>query len=666
MSDSLDLLKPEAVARLRHHLRTPLNHTIGYAEMIYRQAKDQGASAEMEAMEGIIEAARRIGDMVSEALPASSHIGEGSIPRLQTAMRGYLDRIADAADRFQQLAPGACKTEIGKIRHATRQLIEFASGSNPRPAGSAAAPRRAPVEHTYAMPAAAAPQVAQARPTQAPSAEERILVVDDDATNREILEHGLHYEGYIAVSEPNGLAAMERLRREPFNLVLLDIFMPLMDGFQVLAAMKASPELRDIPVIVLSAAEQQEYVVRSIEMGAEDFLPKPFDPVFLRARIGAIIRRRKAELERAEIARRMESLLESSGEGIFGVDATGACTFVNRAAAELLGHSRQSLLGRGLHEVIHHTHPDGAPYPHEECPIAAVRLTGQPRRSSDERFFRADGSSFPVEFSAQPIRRGETWDGMVVTFTDISERKRTEEHLLQTAKLESLGLLAGGIAHDFNNILTGIIGNTALVMGALPTGDRSHARLAEVVRSSERAADLTRQMLAYAGKGQFVLEAVDISESIHSIAELLRTSLPKCGRLEFCLAPDLPKLTADPRQIHQVVFNLVINAGEATEDRDGVIRVETGVREFLEPLAGQAPFDVIPPGRYIYLAVADNGTGIDPAFRARIFDPFFSTRFAGRGLGLAAAMGIVRAHHGAIRVESQPGRGSRFEVLFPV
>lgn len=668
MSDPLDLLKPEAVARLRHYLRTPLNQIAGYAEIIYRQAKDQGASAEMELMERIIAEARRIGDMVSEALPASSHVGDGSVPRLQAAMQGYLDRIAEAADRFQQRAQGACEVEIGKIRTATRQLYDFARGAEPPPpAGRAYAmppagepdTQRAPTAHVYAMPAAAAPQVAQAP-------EGRILVVDDDATSRGILERGLHNEGYATASEPDGRAALDHLRRERFDLVLLDILMPVMNGFEVLAAMKASPEFRGIPIIVLSAVEQQEYIVRSIEMGADDFLPKPFDPVVLRARIGAIFRRRKAEAERAEIARRMESLLESSGEGIFGVDSNGDCTFVNRAAAELLGHSRESLLGRNLHDMIHHTRPDGTPYPRAECPIAAVRLTGQARRSSDERFFRADGSSFPVEFSAEPVRREGTWDGMVVTFSDISERQRTEEHLLQTAKLESLGLLAGGIAHDFNNLLTGIVGNAALVLETLPAGDRNRARLAEVVRSSERAADLTRQMLAYAGKGQFLLEAVDVSESILSTADLLRTSVPKGATLEFCLAPGLPKLSADPQQIHQVVFNLVINAGEAMENRAGVIRVETGVRDFREPLAGQAPFDVIPPGRYVFLAVGDNGHGIDAALRPRIFDPFFSTKFAGRGLGLAAVMGIVRAHRGAIRLESQRGRGSRFEVLFPV
>jgi PAS domain S-box-containing protein len=692
VSDSLDLMTPEAVARLRHYLRTSLNQIIGYAEVVYRQAKDQGARSEMELMEQVMASARRLGDMVAEALPASSHVGDGSIPRLQAAMQGYVDRITDSVDRFQQISRGACEPEIDKIRLGARSLLEFSRGIEPRPApdraypmppaGTAAAqagpanvytmppPGTAEVREdagrVYTMPPAGTLHLPDVPRTRTAVAGGRILVVDDDAQNRDLLERRLAREGFTTASEPNGRAALARLRREGFDIVLLDIFMPEVNGFQVLAAMKAAPELREIPVIVLSAVDDQEHIVRSIEMGADDFLAKPFDPVVLRARIGAIFRRREAETQRAQIAQRLESLLESSGEGIFGLNADGVCTFVNRAALEMLGRPREALLGHNLHEVVHHTRPDGSPYPRSDCPIESVLRTGQPSRGRDERFLRADGSSFPIEFSAHPMRHGENSDGMVVTFTDISERKQTEEHLLQTAKLESLGVLAGGIAHDFNNILTGIMGNASLVLETLGPQDLNRSLLTDVVRSSERAADLTRQLLAYAGKGQFVLEAVDVSAAIQDIAELLGASVPKTARLDFHLAPGLPRFGADPRQIHQLAFNLVINAGDATEGRNGVIRVETGFRDLAEALAGEAPFGVIPPGSYVYLAVADNGSGMDPALRARIFDPFFSTKFAGRGLGLAAAMGIARTHHGAILVESEPGRGSRFEVLFPV
>jgi two-component system, cell cycle sensor histidine kinase and response regulator CckA len=338
---------------------------------------------------------------------------------------------------------------------------------------------------------------------------------------------------------------------------------------------------------------------------------------------------------------------------------------VNRAAAEMLGYPRDALLGRDLHATTHHTRADGSPYAADACPIHSVLRTGEPRRGRDELLFRADGSSFPIEYSANPIRRDGRTEGVVVTFTDITERRRSEEHLLQSAKLESLGVLAGGIAHDFNNILTGILGNASLVLEALPAGDVNRTLLTEVVTAGERAADLTRQMLAFADKGQFVLEPVHFSRAIQEISELLAATLPKPAKLILHLAESLPAVHADPRQIQQLIFNLVINAGEAIGDRPGTVTIETGVRDLPQGGPAEPPFGRLAPGRYVFAAVQDTGAGMDAATRTRIFDPFYSTKFTGRGLGLAAALGIARSHHGMIRVQSEPGRGSRFELLAP-
>jgi PAS domain S-box-containing protein len=541
-----------------------------------------------------------------------------------------------------------------KIRSAVAELRAFAGGGEP--------------ERTPAIPlppASEPPRESSGRP-ESRGAGARILVVDDDPDNREILVRRLEREGYHAVTEPDGAAALARLDREAFDLVLLDIFMPKMDGFSVLSTMKRRIELQDIPVIVLSALDDQENVVRSMEMGAEDFLAKPYDAVILRARIGAILRRRRAEAERAEMAESLQLLLESTGEGVFGQDSQGRCMFVNRAAAEMLRCGAQDLLGRDLHAAIHHTRPDGTEYPPEACPIRAVLRTGEPRRGRDENLVRADGTMFPIEYSAHPIRRDGRVDGVVVTFTDITERKRSEESLLQSAKLESLGVLAGGIAHDFNNILTGIIGNSSLVLESLPFSDPNRGLLGEVVAAGERAADLTRQMLAFAGKGQFVIQPVDLSRAIQDVGELLAATVPKPAKLRLELAPHLAPVEADARQIQQLIFNLVINAGEAIGERPGFITVQTGMRDLPEGAPAEAPFGRVPPGRYAWAAVQDNGAGMDDQTRARIFDPFYSTKFTGRGLGLPAALGIARAHRGVIRVESAPGKGSRFELLLPV
>jgi len=645
VSDILDLMNPEAIARLRHALRTPLNHLIGYAEMVRDEAKDQGARAEMALMDQALSIARQIVDRVQQALPAKAHISDDALPELRTVMKPALERIGRILNDFNELTAGACDKEIRKMRAATRELLEFARSGGPAPT-------------TEAPPAPEQP-----KHRQGPGG--RILVVDDDADNREILARRLEREGFTAVTEASGASALERMSREAFDLVLLDIFMPEMDGFQVLERMKRQVELAEIPVIVLSALDDQANAVRSIEMGAEDFVAKPFDPVVLRARIGAILRRRTAEAERAEMAESLHLLLESTGEGVFGQDRNGRCAFVNRAAAEMLGYASDALLGRNLHSTVHHSRPDGSPYPPDACPMQSVLRTGEPRRGRDEVLFRADGTSFPIEFSANPIRREGRTEGLVVTFTDITERRRSEELLLQSAKLESVGVLAGGIAHDFNNILTGILGNASLVIDAMPASDPNRSLLNEVVTAGERAADLTRQMLAFAGKGQFVLEPVDLSRVIQDISELLAATLPKPARLKLELADRLPPIEADLRQVQQLIFNLVINAGEAIGDRPGTVTIETGVRDLPQGAPGEAPFGRLAPGRYAYAAVQDTGSGMTAETRARIFDPFFSTKFTGRGLGLAAALGIARSHHGVIQVLSEPGSGSRFEFVVP-
>ncbi len=636
-------VNPETAARLRHALRTPLHHIIGYSEMVKEEAVERADGAPVHLLEAIRAAAHRVLESVERDLPGEAPITEAAMAGLRSRILGIAREIVRQADAFEAETREAYAPDLARIRAAAGELREFSERTE--------VPL---VERNSAVSA------------QAPSgASGRILVVDDDEANREILVRQLQREGFQAETECDGPAALARLHAERFDLVLLDLFMPAMDGFEVLARLKSDPALRELPVIVLSALNDVENAVRSIEMGAEDFLGKPFDPVLLRARIGAIARRRDAEEEWAKLAGSLELLLESAGEGVYGTDRKGNCTFINRAALGMLGYEREQLLGRELHRIIHHTRQDGTPYPIEECPVTSVLETGEPQRGSSEALFRSDGTSFPVEYSAHPIRRADTVEGVVVTFEDISERKRTEEHLLQSAKLESLGVLAGGVAHDFNNILTGILGNSSLVLEGLPENDPNRDLLREVVNASERAADLTRQMLAFAGKGTFFVEPVNLSSAVEEMRELLESSVPKPARLGLQLARALPPVMADLRQIQQAIVNLVINAGEAIGERPGLVLVETGVRWLPQGEAAHPPFGALDAGQYVFAAVQDTGVGIDAATRGRIFDPFFSTKFTGRGLGLPAALGIARSHHGVIRVSSEPGRGSRFELMLP-
>jgi len=234
------------------------------------------------------------------------------------------------------------------------------------------------------------------------------------------------------------------------------------------------------------------------------------------------------------------------------------------------------------------------------------------------------------------------------------ERKDLEEQLRQAQKLESLGLLAGGVAHDFNNLLTGILGNASLVLEMLSPPEPERGMLEDVVRASERAAELTRQLLAYAGKGKFVVQPVHLSELVREISQLVRSSIPRQVELKMNLPPDLPVVEADPSQMQQLVMNLVINAAEAIGDKTGTVEITTGVRRIADR-----------HGIYVYLEVHDTGCGMDEETKQQIFDPFFTTKFTGRGLGLAAAQGIVRSHSGTIDVVSRPAQGSTFLVCLP-
>ncbi len=246
------------------------------------------------------------------------------------------------------------------------------------------------------------------------------------------------------------------------------------------------------------------------------------------------------------------------------------------------------------------------------------------------------------------------------------ERRKLEEQLRHAQKLESLGLLAGGVAHDFNNLLTGILGNASLVLDILEPDTEVKGMLLDIIRASERAADLTRQLLAYAGKGKFVIEPVDPSALVRDISELLRSSVPRSVELSLQLHPNLPTIEGDASQIQQLVMNLILNAVEATGERPGTVRVATGLRQIGDSdRVGHFRPDPPPPGAYVSIEVMDDGCGMTDLVRAQIFDPFFTTKFTGRGLGLAAALGIVRGHGGAIGVESAEGYGSTFTVLLP-
>lgn len=293
---------------------------------------------------------------------------------------------------------------------------------------------------------------------------------------------------------------------------------------------------------------------------------------------------------------------------------------------------------------------------------------------ADYRFRSADGRYLYVQdhayISRNPEGEAQRVVGSMRDLTELNEaqaeKMRMDQKMQEAQKLESLGVLAGGIAHDFNNLLTSILGNVNLAQMELPSMSSLHAYLEDVEKASIRAADLCKQMLAYSGRGRFVIKRIDLSSLVEEMVQLLQVSISKTAVLKFNVSKGLPAIAADPTQIRQIVMNLVINASEAIGEKSGIISISTGLmrvdRDYLKETF-LAPD--IPEGDYVYIEVSDSGCGMDRATRDRIFDPFYTTKFTGRGLGLAAVLGIVRGHKGTLKVYSEPERGSTFKLLLP-
>ena len=290
--------------------------------------------------------------------------------------------------------------------------------------------------------------------------------------------------------------------------------------------------------------------------------------------------------------------------------------------------------------------------------------------------FNAIGREQELEQARRDLltRTSELETAVAALETEMAERHRVEAErqamqarVVEVQKLESLGVLAGGIAHDFNNLLVGIMGNAGLAQLELPPGTAGREQIIQIETAARRASDLARQMLAYSGKGRFVVAPLDLTELVREMTQLLQASIDRRIDIRYALAADPIVIEGDATQLRQVVMNLVVNASDAIGDASGVITVATSrVRADRSYLAGTFVDEGLEAGDYAVIDVADTGAGMDAATQARIFDPFFTTKTAGRGLGLAAVLGIVRAHRGALKVYSELGKGSSFKLLLPL
>ncbi len=371
--------------------------------------------------------------------------------------------------------------------------------------------------------------------------------------------------------------------------------------------------------------------------------------LFFTAAVRDITERKRVEQALRESEGRFRELCNSLPQFVWTCQPDGPCNFLSEQWIDYTGVPAEEQLGYGWLEQLH---PDD-----REPTVAAWQAVVD----SGSDFFvefrirRHDGEYRPFDTRAVRLRdaQGRTvrWVG---SNTDITERKQAEERqkkleaeLQQAQKLESLGVRAGGIAHDFNNLLMGVLGNAEIAVLELPPESPARRELKNITTAALRAAELTKQMLAY-GKGKFVVETLNLSKLVREMAHLLQVSISKNVVLKYNFADSLPAIEADASQIRQIVMNLILNASEAVGETSGVVTVSTGMIEADRSYLAETYLDEnLPEGHYVSLEVADTGCGMDEETREKIFDPFFTTKFTGRGLGLAAVLGIVRGHGGA-------------------
>lgn len=380
-----------------------------------------------------------------------------------------------------------------------------------------------------------------------------------------------------------------------------------------------------------------------------------------------ITERKETEKKLKESESSYRGLFDNAIDSIYIQDENGVFLDVNDVTVKMYGYPKEFFIGKTPEAL-------SAPGKNDmkmikNCLIKAIN--GEPQQFEFWGIGK-NGNIFPqlVRFS-----RGKFFGKNVIfTFSiDITEQKKAEEekkkleaHIQHSQKLESLGILAGGIAHDFNNLLTGILGNAGLARMELSPETPALKNIQNIELTAIRAADLCNQLLAYSGKGKFVIIPIYLNQVVLEMAKLLKTSIPKKVSIEFNLAKDIPATEADVSQIRQVIMNLIINSVDAIGNKNGIISISTGFENFNEDqlldinLAGD-----IKPGRYVFMEISDNGSGMDEDTQKKIFDPFFSTKFIGRGLGLAAVLGIIRGHNGGIKVTSTSDRGTSIKVFFP-
>jgi len=501
----------------------------------------------------------------------------------------------------------------------------------------------------------------------------RILVADDNADMREYVKRLLGGRWEVdAVAD--GRAALTRALEHPPDLLLTDVMMPGLDGFELLQALRADDRTRDLPIILLSARAGEEARVEGLEAGADDYLVKPFSARELTARVGGALTlarvRREASAALREREQQFETLFAATPLGVYLVDDEFRIRLVNPAARPVFG-AIPDLIGRDFAEVIRILWPRA--YADELVERFRSTLeTGEPYHAperGEQRLDRGVAEYYEWHITRIPLPNGRF--GVVCYFRDVSTEVHaraaiaaSEERLRQAAKMEAVGRLAGGLAHDFNNQLHALGGFVAYAARDPGLGPQSRQDLQEVQKAVERMANLTRQLLAFSRQQVLRPEVLDLDQAVADTEELLRRLIGSPIELSLQHGPGAKWVRVDRAQLQQIVLNLCLNARDAMPNGGRLeLRTSSG-----PAAAGPGPPGPGAPGTFAQLLVSDTGTGIPAEDLPHIFEPFFTTKDVGEGtgLGLATVHGIVAQSGGQIWADSERGRGTRFTVLFPM
>jgi two-component system, cell cycle sensor histidine kinase and response regulator CckA len=486
-----------------------------------------------------------------------------------------------------------------------------------------------------------------------------ILIVDDEPAGRDTLESMLFGQGYNLAFAENGAETLRKAAALTPDLILLDVMMPDMDGFEVCRRLRAEKGLAEVPIILVTALDDQVARLQGIEAGADDFITKPCNRAELRARVRTITRlnRYRRLLQAEEKVHEQAALLDIAQDAMIVHDLDNKITYWNRSAENLYGWSAVEAIGKNANDLIY---GDTLSLPVDalDCVMKKGSWTGElHHRGKDEEEIVVE-SRWTLVLDSSGRKRS-----IFIINTDITEKKRFQAQFLRSQRMENLGTLASGIAHDLNNVLAPILMSVQMLRKKLPD-ERSQKILTTLETTTQRGANLVKQVLSFARGLEGRHTTVQVKHLILELEKILRQIIPRSIQVCTNISKELWTISSDSTQLHQILMNLCVNArdampngGELSITAENFLADENYARMQIDAKAGP----------YIIISVSDTGTGIAPEILDRIFDPFFTTKEVGKGtgLGLSTVLGIIKSHGGFVNVYSEWGKGTEFKVYLP-